>query len=99
MGILTISQRIAPIVEAVLAQIQLKANLFHVFMDVLRRENSCLGDIIQQQYCKEQILTVLLSGGKSTKIRLGACNFSMHLLSEYMRSTKKLTSHTSWRNL
>ena len=51
-GMLTLPQRIAPIVEAVLAQIQLKANLFHVFMDVLRRENACLGDVIRQHYCK-----------------------------------------------
>ena len=51
-GMLTLPQRIAPIVEAVLAQIKLKANLFHVFMDVLRKENSCLGDVIQRYYCK-----------------------------------------------
>ena len=49
---LTGSQRIAPIMKAVLAQIELKANLFHKFMDVLRRENPCLEGKLQQYYCK-----------------------------------------------
>ena len=51
-GVLTVSQRIAPIMRAVLAQIELKANLFHKFMDVLRRVNSCLEGKLQQYYCK-----------------------------------------------
>ena len=49
-GGLTGPQRIAPVIEAVLAQIMLKADLFHTFMDVLRRENAVLADDIQQSY-------------------------------------------------
>ena len=43
-------QRVAPVMEAVLAQIRLNAELFHTFMDVLRRENdmtSAIADLIQ----------------------------------------------------
>ena len=49
-GVLTNNQRIAPVMDSVLAQIKLNANLFHTFIDVLRRENSVLADSIQQSY-------------------------------------------------
>ena len=78
---LTLPQRIAPIVEAVLAQIKLKANLFHIFMDVLRRENSCLGDVIQQYYCK-LILTLLYVAARAHNYswrRRRVCYFGMQL--------------------
>ena len=49
-GVLTGPERVAPVMEAVLAQIEVKAELFHTFMDVLRRENNVLADVIQQSY-------------------------------------------------
>ena len=49
-GVLTGPERVAPVMEAVLAQIKVKAELFHTFMDVLRRENDVLADVIQQSY-------------------------------------------------
>ena len=52
MGVLTGTERIAPVMEAVLAQIMLKADLFHTFMDVLRREDAVLAAVIQRSYSK-----------------------------------------------
>ena len=49
---LTGPERVDPVMEAVLAQISLNAELFHIFMDVLRRENPVLADVIQQYYGK-----------------------------------------------
>ena len=49
-GVLTGPERVAPVMEAVLAQISLNAELFHTFMDILRRENAVLADVIQQSY-------------------------------------------------
>ena len=49
-GVLTGPERVAPVMEAVLAQISLNAELFHTFMDVLRRENAVLANVIQQSY-------------------------------------------------
>ena len=49
-GVLTNNQRIAPVMDAVLAQIKLNADFFSTFIDVLRRENSALADSIQQSY-------------------------------------------------
>ena len=54
-GLLTGPQRVVSVMEAVLAQIMLKADLFHTFMDILRRENSDLADVVQQDYCKSYI--------------------------------------------
>ena len=51
-GVLTGPERVAPVMEAVLAQIRLKADLFLIFMDILRSENSNLADIVQQEYGK-----------------------------------------------
>ena len=52
LGVLTVSQRIAPVMDAVLAQIKLDAAVFHIFMDVLKKENSPLADSIQQSFRK-----------------------------------------------
>ena len=49
-GLLTGPERVAPVMEAVLAQISLNTELFCTFMDVLRRENAVLADVIQQSY-------------------------------------------------
>ena len=51
-GMLTGRQRVAPVMEAVLAQIRLNSDLYHTFMDVLQEENSALANIIQQSYSK-----------------------------------------------
>ena len=51
-GVLTGPQRTAPVMQAVLAQVKLKSDLFHTFMDILRRENDVLWKCIQQHYCK-----------------------------------------------
>ena len=50
MGLQTGPQRIASVMSAVLAQIKLKAALFHTFMDVLKKENATLADKILQSY-------------------------------------------------
>ena len=52
MGVLTGRQRVAPVMEAVLAQIKLNSNLYHTFMDVLQEENAALAKIIKQSYGK-----------------------------------------------
>ena len=44
--------KISPVIEAVLAQINLNPKLFHTFMSVLRTENSVLADVLQDYYCK-----------------------------------------------
>lgn len=49
-GVLTKSQRIQPLVEAVLTQINLKADLFHKFVVILREEHSTLAQSIQQYH-------------------------------------------------
>ena len=51
-GVLTVHQRVAPVIEAVLAQIKLNSDLYHTFMDILQEENSVLANIIQQSYSK-----------------------------------------------
>ena len=51
-GLLTKTQRIAPVVDAVLAQIKLEADLFHTFMTVLKDENVHLWKMLDQYYCK-----------------------------------------------
>ena len=51
-GLLTKTHRIAPVMDAVLAQIRLKADLFHTFMTVLKKENVHLWEILDQYYCK-----------------------------------------------
>ena len=52
MGVLTPSQRIAPVMDAVLAQISLKAAHFHTLMDILMTENVDLRRLILHDYCK-----------------------------------------------
>ena len=54
-GVLTGSQRIAPVISAVLAQIKLRANNFHTFMSVLRAVNSCLADTISEYYSESSV--------------------------------------------
>ena len=44
--------KISPVIEAVLAQIDLNPKLFHTFMSVLRTENPVLADVLQDYYCK-----------------------------------------------
>ena len=51
-GVLTGSQRIAPVISAVRAQIKLKASNFHTIMKVLKTVNSCLAYIISGYYSK-----------------------------------------------
>ena len=51
-GLLTKTRRIAQVVDAVLAQIKLKAHLYHTFMTVLKDENIYLWETLHRYYCK-----------------------------------------------
>ena len=52
-GLLTNAERIQPVMNAVLAQIYLKADLFNKFMPVLKKVNPGLWESINQYYhCK-----------------------------------------------
>lgn len=51
-GMKTGSERIQPVVDAVLAQILLSTDAFRTFMTILKEENPQLRSIVHQYYCK-----------------------------------------------
>ena len=65
-GIRTKSQRIQPVVDAVLTQISLKADHFHKFVDILREEHSSIVELILQYYSKLLILLIIHTAYKTT---------------------------------
>ena len=61
-GVLTGSERISPVMDAVLAQVGLKADLFHTFMAELKETNRHLWGVIQQYYCEWIIMSKKFCG-------------------------------------
>ena len=57
LGLLTKTQRIVPVVDAVKAQIKLKAEVFQTFMTVLKDDNTPLWEMLYQYYCKCYVKT------------------------------------------
>lgn len=48
----TPTERVRPIMQAVLAQIELSASTYHRFVDILREFNPLLADTLSKSFCK-----------------------------------------------
>lgn len=77
-------------VDAVLAQINVKSDLFHTFMDVLSEENSYLGNLIQQYYCKCHVHGTKIQGPQA---HCEAMCCVMNIVAKWLRPTA-----TEWRS-
>ena len=90
--VLTRSERMTRVIEAVLAQIKLKDTLFHIFMGLLKEVNLHLWDVINQYYCK---CVELYSVSCSTKNCHFTCMFNVRI---WMRTNHEsaLCSYEDW---